>query len=382
MSKPVTIKPLGAVLTASEVSGVHPASDWSRWVAAGRVPPSGEGNGYRASWAEDLAQLAALGFNEVAITLEWADLEPESGHRDRSRIEQYREVLQVARQLGLAPWACLIDGTLPGWFAEDERGFVDDRSRLLLWPRHLGWMGDSFADLVAGWIPQREPVHHAVRNQLLGMGPLGGRDLDQTAKAVRAAVLADGEAWRVLAGSAPVATYQTARLFIPITDNLPSTERARWLDGLFRRSWGAAITEGVVGVEGYPTTVTHLREAFDRIIIQMRPAARIDAEGAWSPMPSGFLTEGLLTAFERTRESLPETETLAAADLVPVDDDGDAQPEHLRTMHAGALERGAAGWWQSSPIDGWHWERGFDGRGGIIDASRTERSVAAVFQSL
>ncbi len=376
------IRPLGAVLTESELAGVPATSDWSRWIASGRAPSSGDGTGYQTTWADDLAQLALLGFNEVAITLEWAALEPRGGHPNEARVEHYREVFQAARQLGLAPWACLVDGTLPGWFVDDEHGFVDDRARTLLWPRHLDRMGENFADLVAGWIPQREPVHHAVRNNLLALGPPGGRDLDATAKAVRAAVLADGEAWRVLGGSAPVATYQTARLFEPVTDNLPATERARWLDGLFRRSWGAAITEGVIGVDGYPTTVDHLREAFDRIIVQLRPAVRIDVHGTWSPMPLGFLAEGLLTAFEHTCDSLPETEKLAAADLTPVDDDSDAQAQHLRTLHEGVLDRNGDGWWQSSPIDGWHWERGFDGRGGLIDAARSERDVAHTFADL
>ncbi len=376
-----TVHPLGAVLTASEVLGVHPAADWSRWIARGHAPPAGTGNGHDTSWLDDLAQLAGLGFNEVAITLEWAALEPRPGHRNESQAEHYREVLMAARQLGMAPWVCLIDGTLPGWFAEDERGFLDDRARTLLWPRHLDWMGEWYADLVAGWIPQREAIHHAIRNHLLALGPPGERDLDETAKAVRASVLADGEAWRVLGGSAPVALYQTARLFVPTPDNLPAIERARWLDGLHRRSWGEALAEGVVGVDGYPTSVNHLREAFDRVIVQLRPPVRIDALGTWSPMPLGFLAEGLLTAFERTIEPLPESEVVAAADLAPVDDDGDAQAEHLRALQDGVIERGGAGWWQTSPIDGWQWERGFDGRSGIIDIDRRERNVASIFSA-
>ena len=68
------IRPLGAVLTESELAGVPATSDWSRWIASGRAPSSGDGTGYQSTWADDLAQLALLGFNEVAVTLECHDI--------------------------------------------------------------------------------------------------------------------------------------------------------------------------------------------------------------------------------------------------------------------------------------------------------------------
>ena len=89
-----------------------------------------------------------------------------------------------------------------------------DRARGLLWPRHVDWVGETFGDLVDGWVPQREPLHWALRRHLRAEAPPGGRDLKAAVQAVRAAMLADGEAWRLLRGTAPVATWQTARAIV------------------------------------------------------------------------------------------------------------------------------------------------------------------------
>lgn len=371
----------GAVLTSSELEGVSDAADWSRWITSGRAPDANTGAGFRVSWADDLAHLRDLGMDEVLVTLEWARLEPTPGHYDQEEIEHLERVLGHARSIGLKIWACLIDGTLPGWFAHDERGFIDDRSRQLLWPRHVEWIGERFGHLVDGWVPQREPIHQAVRNNLLAMGPPGHSSPDDTAKAVRAAVLADGEAVRVLKGSSPIATYQTVRMFVPEIDNVRAAPHAMFLDDLLRSSWIRALIDGQVEVADQKMErADHLRDGFDRAVLQLRPPVAVDGDGLWSPADTGFLFDGLVTALDEVIDQLPETELVVAADLAPVDDDGSAQSDHLRALFDAAHELGANGWWQSSPIDGWHWERGFDNRSGIIATDRSEKTAATVFQ--
>ena len=168
------------------------------------------------TWSSSLRS----GISNLQITLEWAELEPRPGRYDVAAIEFRSEVLRYAKTLGLTVWGCLVDGTLPGWFADDEGGFIDDRSRNLVWPRHIDWIGETFGDLVDGWIPQREAITWALRRYLRGEGPPGHRDPAEAAEAVRAAVLTDGEAWRLLSGTAPVATYQSARTFRAEVDNV------------------------------------------------------------------------------------------------------------------------------------------------------------------
>ena len=123
----------GCALTASELEGVAETADWQRWIGKGRAPDAKRGANFRASWRDDLRHLADIGFVEIMITLEWARLWPTSADPDIAETEFRRDLLRTALDLGMQPWACLVDGTLPGWFADDERGFTDDRARRLIW---------------------------------------------------------------------------------------------------------------------------------------------------------------------------------------------------------------------------------------------------------
>lgn len=222
----------GAVLTATEIEGVAPAADWSLWIRRGRAPAPALTTSFAESWVEDLEQLASLGITTVQVTLEWASLEPRPGAHDEVAVEFRRDLIQGAKANGLQVWACLVDGTLPGWFADDAGGFNDDKARSLLWPRHIDWIGEHFGDLVDGWVPQREPITWALRRYLLATAPPGRSDPIQAAKAVQAAVLADAEAWRLLEGTAPVATYQTARTIRPRLDDVKAKPQAAALERL------------------------------------------------------------------------------------------------------------------------------------------------------
>ncbi|MEM9132871.1 MAG: family 1 glycosylhydrolase [Actinomycetota bacterium] len=389
---------LGAVLTATELEGCHPAADWSLWIRRGRAPaPDARAtDAFRTGWADDLDQLVALGIGSVQVTLEWAALEPRPGHHDADALEARRQILAGARERGLAVWGCLVDGTLPGWFADDEGGFSDDRGRNLLWPRHIDWVGEHLGDLVDGWVPQREGIAWALRRHLLGEAPPGGRDVKTAAEAVRAAVLADGEAWRLLQGTAPVATYQTVRPIRATADDVKAAPRAAGLEALLWQPWLTALTSGRLAVGDLPVRDTpHLRGAFDRVIVEVRPGVEVDGDGRWHPFPAdgrrgptGWVAwpEVMAEALHRAVEELPDRPIVAAGSLADVADDGRARPDHLRAMLDAVADLGPAdheattnglrGWWHTSPISGYHWRHGHDLSPGVIDADRSEAPAA------
>ena len=384
---------LGAVLTATELEGVSPASDWSLWVRRGKAPPSDPtaADAFLSGWADDFDQLAGLGFSEVQVTLEWSALEPTPGAHDLDALEWRRQLLEGARQRGLRVWACLVDGTLPGWFADDEGGFGDDRARNLIWPRHIDWIGEHLGDLVDGWVPVREGAHWALRRHLRAQAPPGAQDPLAAAEAIRASMLAEGEAWRLLAGTAPVATYQTARIVRAVPDNVKAAPQAAMVERLLWYPWLSALGEGRLVVGGLPDRqVEHLRGAFDRLIVQLRPAIEVAANGAWQPYPpegtpgpTGWIPwpEAMAEALHRTLDELGDHEIVAAGDLADVADDGRTRPDHVRAVldlvDEAAAGGSVVGWWQSSPIDGYHWEYGHRLRPGLIDAQRTEQLSAA-----
>lgn len=396
----------GAVLTSTEVDGCSPNADWYRWIKARKAPPCPfhhpDDDVLLRSWAEDLDQLDELGATSVAITIEWASLEPDQGRHDNAAIELRLAILQLAKERGFEVWGCLIDGTLPGWFAQNEGGFVDDNARGLIWPRHIDWVGETFGELVDGWIPQREPLHWALRRNLVASAPPGLRDGKKAAAAARAGMLADYEAWRLLQGTAPVATYQTARLIHHESGGVAkmsaetAAPKARGVERMLWHPWVGALTEGKLEVGDLPVRQHDgLRGAFDKIIVELRPPVLIDGNGRWfpypadqTPGPSGWVgwQEAFIEALHRVNEELSDYPIIAAGNLADIVDDGANRADHQQQMMASVLEMagsgdtGVQGWWQSSPIDGYHYKHGFNIQPGLITRQRETTGAAEKFR--
>src|SRR4030081_435672 len=87
----------GTGASSTQAEGAAPASDWYAMERAGRVPPSGEGNGVAARYAEDFALYAQYGLAHHRLSIEWARVEPEEGKRDDAAVEYYVSVLTAAR---------------------------------------------------------------------------------------------------------------------------------------------------------------------------------------------------------------------------------------------------------------------------------------------
>ncbi|MEY2462416.1 MAG: beta-glucosidase, partial [Acidimicrobiaceae bacterium] len=196
---------LGTMASSVGAEGAAPTSDWSGWEEAGRAPRSADGNGFVTRAADDLALLASHGIRRHRLTLEWARLEPTRGEHDVREVTRYLEVLRTARRLGVEVWVCLHHLSLPGWFSEDERGFLDERMARRVWPGHVDWIAETFGDLVSGWIPMHEPVTYAALAYGEGLVPPGRRDEDDHMTVERAIRGANREAARLLHdGNAPV----------------------------------------------------------------------------------------------------------------------------------------------------------------------------------
>ena len=178
---------------------------------------------------------------------------------------------------------------------------------------------------------------------------------------------ADLVAERLLRGSAPVATFVTGRVVLAERNNVKATPQARWLDEQLSTEWLAELSDG------------RGREAFDRVIVQLRPPVVVDGDGAWSSIGDTPDAASMLEGLEPVSEACGDRSVIGAGDLGGVPDDGDAQLDHLRTMIDGVAEQGAVGWWQTSPIDGWHWQHGFGMTPGVFDRDRKQRSAAQAF---
>ncbi len=199
----------GTGAAGTQCEGAASRSDWAGWEAEGRAPASADGNGFRTRYADDLALLAEHGITHHRITVEWARLEPRPGAWDDDEVAHLRRVLAAGAEAGVDVWACLLHGTAPGWFSDDQRGWLDDKA-VLVWARHVDRVAGAVGDLVAGWVPVHEPEATARLGYGEGTFP-PGRHRDDDHHDARAALLAaEAEAARLLAsGPAPVAV--TAR---------------------------------------------------------------------------------------------------------------------------------------------------------------------------
>ena len=136
------------------------------------------GNGFRTRWSDDLAALQDLGITDVRISLDWARLQPKPGALDVDWAERFEQILRAAEAIGVRPWACLHEASIPRWF-DNDGGFDDDETFATWWPRWVERAADRFGDLVGGWVP-------------FGCIPAGAPDQPWT------------DTWGILAGGPPV----------------------------------------------------------------------------------------------------------------------------------------------------------------------------------
>lgn len=371
---------LGAFLTSAELNGLSGREDWARWVDREKAPTPPTLAGLTV---EDLDLMKALGAREIAVTAEWGRLQPAPRERAHLEMESFRNLLEEMTARGLRPWICLVDGTLPGWFADDEGGFSDRRARTLLWPRYVDFVGENFGDLAAGWIPQREPIRRALRGELLGVAPPGRTDPSKAGQAVLDVLKAEAEAVRLLNGTAPIALSLTARHFHPERDNVRATPHATWLDEINWRTVERATVDGELVVPGLPSETTEpLRDAYDAVLVHLRQPIEVDGDGAWSRADVP-LDEAHDESLSRAQSIAGQRALIVTADLhgIASTEDDTQRSDGLTAAMELAANAGAAAWWQASPIDGWHWEHGDAIHPGLVDNNRDPKPAADRFSA-
>jgi beta-glucosidase len=366
----------GAASSSLHSEGAAPAADWAGWERSGWAPPSGDGNGFATNHAEDARLLAAHGLGAWRVTLEWARLEPRAaGRLDPEQVTRYRNILLAIRAAGLETWVTLVHTTLPGWFSEDERGFLDERSSRRTWPAHVDRVAEAFGDLVDGWVTFHEPVRYALDAWLHGRLPPGRRDADDARTGLRALQRADAEAARLLRvpGGAPVASCQ-------------------WLPPIFAadatpgsRTAAAAATELLW--ESWRDLDEH-----DWIGVSCSHAVAVQADGSFAPWPRtaepgpmgwAVWPEALGHTLHRLAEERAGRPLLLLTGAWDTDDE--RRNETLRRLAGQVAGAGADGidlrqvhWW--SAVDGYEGHHGFDLRSGLFDRARNATGVDALVQ--
>jgi len=389
----------GVSMTATGSLGVGARSDWGRWVERGRLPPSADGSGFGVDFRTDLELLASHGLRALRWTIDWSRLEPAPGRWDRDAADLVIEVLRAARDNGVAVWAVLHEGPLPGWFAEDEGGFGDDTGLRRTWPRHVDRVAETFGDLVTAWVPVLDPFTCAAEGWLTGTRPPGRRDEEGFTDALLSLHLASHEAARLLVSGEPtvVACLDVAPVHAAVTSREPDERdaaghRARRLEQLRWDVWTRALGDGVVSVPGRADIeIDGLTGLYGMAGFTFRGATSVYADGSTAPYPldapvaaDGWAPwpEELGVVVRRLHDTLPG-QTLALLGTGLVADEDDWRTEVV-SRSALELDRAVAdgvpithAFWESG-IDGWTPWRGLTVPDGVIDRARHPRPSAAV----
>lgn len=389
----------GTAMTAAGSLGVAPRSDWAAWVDRGLLPPSGDGSGFGVDFATDLQLLADHGLTTLRWTIDWARLEPRPGRWDGGAADLVTEVLRAARRAGVDVWAVLLDGPLPGWFADDEGGFGDEAGRRRTWPRHVDRVAETFGDLVAGWVPVLDLYTRAAEGFRDGTRPPGRHDERAFSDALLHLHLASHEAWRLLrSGEPPVAAcLDVAPVHAGVRSREPderdeARRRAAALERLRWDVWLRALRDGVVSLpDRAEIEVDGLAGGYDVVGFTYRGGVTVYADGTTGPYPADAPVaadgrapwpEDLGVVVRRLADELPGRElALLGTGLT-------AREDEWRTeVIAGTaleVERAVADGvplnmaiWESG-IDGWTPEQGLVVPDGVIDRDRHPRPSAAV----
>ncbi len=372
-----------------QAEGAGAASDWFAWERERELGPSSDGNGFGTDFADDFALFASLGHTHVRLTIEWARIEPAGGKLDRDEIDRYHDMLTAARHAGLDPIVTLVSTSLPGWFHDDEGGFLDAKNRRTRWVTHVERCAETFEGLAAAWVGIDDPIGWAVRGYGLGSRPPGRNDPEKAIDAVVAALDADRLAATVLrAGTAPVISSFGLPTIFPVGPDAGAS--ARFWDDLFWQSWIGAVGDGEVLVpHRRPRKNQDYVGMYDIVGFIHMPPLGVDREGTCRPYPGGGQPDAtgfvptppeLGETLRRLDEELPNQPLLVTGLGVTTDDDDfrDAILDDMSQEIASAIGDGVAlkGWLHDTGVDGYEWAGGFTRRRGIIDRDRNPKPSA------
>ncbi len=319
----------GSASSSTQTRGAPPTSTWGALQRSGAVPP-GSGNGFDDAYDDEFAALAELGLTHVRLGLDWSRLEPRRGHHDDRAVERMHQILGAATAAGLSVWACLHHFDLPGWFADDEGGFLDGAARGAIWPRHVDWIAETFGGQVTGWMPTNQPMATAAGSWRTGGLSAGLADLDRFAEALESVLLAGNEAWRLLrSGDQPVCTLFD---LAPVQPSAPSgdvreraaaAESAAVVDRLIWRTGVRLIRDGVLSIPGRAEReIPEAAGSFDLVGFTYAGGLGVHADRSVGPWPDGrwvdavgsaVWPEGLGVTIRRLHDELPGRRLLVAA---------------------------------------------------------------------
>lgn len=131
--------------------------------------PSGDACDHYHRYPQDIAMIAALGFNSYRFSIEWARVEPEEGEFSFAALEHYRRMLAACHEHGLTPIITFHHFTSPRWFA--AKGGWEVLANADLFARYCERVTRHLGDLVGAASTLNEPNLGVMLQQMGYMPP-------------------------------------------------------------------------------------------------------------------------------------------------------------------------------------------------------------------
>jgi beta-glucosidase len=359
----------GTATAAHQVEGNNWNNDWWAWEHQAGTPcvePSLDACDQYHRYRDDIALLAALGFDNYRFSIEWSRIEPEEGYFSKAALDHYRRVCATCLANGVDPVVTFHHFTSPRWVAAD--GGWTNPVTIDRFCRFAEKASEHLGDLISRACTINEPNIVAFMAYMVGMFPPGVRDKELYKRSQEVLRDAHGRVRDVIKqslGDKPVgltlamSDYQA----VPADDERAIATRDR-----FRRVsedfyLDAVRDDDFIGVQTYSRT-------------RVGPDGPLGPEPGVPVLPMGYeyYPESLEATIRRAWEVTGGVPVLVTENGIGTDDD-EQRIAYLRAALHGVLACLADGievlgytcW---SLLDNFEWALGYGPRFGLVDVDR------------
>jgi len=360
----------GTATAAHQVEGNNVNNDWWEWENRPNsvcVEPSGDACDHYHRYPEDIALMAALGFNSYRFSLEWSRIEPEEGQFSTAALDHYRRMCAACAEHGLDATVTFHHFTTPRWATAD--GGWHNPAIIDRFTRFCEQATDHLGDLITRACTINEPDVVSFVSYQMGAFPPGIVDRDLWLTTNDHFIAAHRQSYDVIKGgrgdfpvglTLSMTDYQPVPADDPQAINAAARIRGHGEDNFLEACKG----DDFIGVQTYSRS-------------RVGPDGQLGPEDGVEVLPMGyeFWPEALAACIRRAWEVTDHVPVLVTENGIGTDDD-DQRRRYVELALNGVLDcldegidvRGYTYW---SCLDNFEWAFGYGPRFGIINVDRT-----------
>jgi beta-glucosidase len=357
----------GTATAAHQIEGGNWNNDWWAWEhteGSGCVEPSGDACDSWHRWADDVALVSSLGFDNYRFSVEWSRIEPEEGEWSAASVEQYRQRCEALLAAGVDPVVTFHHFTTPRWLA--AKGGWTDPATADRFAAFCGRLAEALGPVMRRACTINEPNIVSTMGHLLGVFPPGVRDVETRRRVNDVFCDAHRKAVAAIRASAPdVPVGLTLSMSDYQAVDGGESRRDRIRRGMEDVFLDATAGDDFIGVQTYSRT-------------RVGPGGTIGNEDGVEVLPMGYefwpqsLAATLRRAWEYTGGQIP---LLVTENGIGTDDD-EQRIRYVQAALDGVLDcidegidvRGYTYW---SLLDNFEWAFGYGPRFGLVSCDRT-----------